>query len=83
MKPSDQDHTVFLSTYKYMLITGMLQFNRIKIGEECTYGKCSNFSDTSCLLKRSRQTVQTQIRLLRKKQSDRGSSLFAILTSIL
>ena len=36
-----------------------------------TYSKCSKISNTSCLLKRpSRQTAQTQIRLLLKKQSD-------------
>ena len=35
-----------------------------------SYGKCSKISNTSCLLKKSRQTVQTQIRLLLKKQSD-------------
>ena len=36
------------------------------------YGKCSKISNTSCLPKRPRQTVQTQIRLLLKKQSDQG-----------
>ena len=37
---------------------------------------------TSCLPRKSRQTGQTQIRLLLKKQSGAGSSLFAFLTSI-
>ena len=48
-----------------------------------SYGECSKISNTSCLpkFKRPRQTVQTQIRLLLQKSS--GSSLFAILTSIL
>ena len=32
-------------------------------------GKCSKITNTSCLLKKHRQTVQTQIRLLLKKQS--------------
>ena len=36
------------------------------------YGKCSKIINTSCLTKRPRQTVQTQIRLLLKKQSDLG-----------
>ena len=36
------------------------------------YGKCSKMSKSSCLPKRPRQTVQTQIRLLLKKQSDQG-----------
>ena len=35
-------------------------------------GKCSKISNTSCLPKRRRQTGQTQIRLLLKKQSDQG-----------
>ena len=34
------------------------------------YGKFSKISNTSCLQKRPRQTVQTHIRLLLKKQSD-------------
>ena len=36
------------------------------------YSKCFKTSNTSCLKKRPRQTVQTQIRLLLKKQSDQG-----------
>ena len=36
------------------------------------YGKCTKISNTGCLTKRSRQTRQTQIRLLLMKQSDRG-----------
>ena len=36
------------------------------------YGKCSKILNTSSLPKRSRQTGQTQIRLLLKKQSDQG-----------
>ena len=50
--------------------TGILQVNRIKILEECIYGRCSKTSNTSCQPKISRQTVQIQIRLLLKKQSD-------------
>ena len=47
------------------------------------YGKCSKILNTICLPKRSRQTVQTQIRLLQSKQSDQGlPCLFAILTSM-
>ena len=47
------------------------------------YGRCSKILNAICLPKGPRQTVQTQIRLLLKKQSDEGLSLFAILTSIL
>ena len=36
------------------------------------HGKCSKISNTRCLPKRPRQTVQTQIRLLLQKQSDQG-----------
>ena len=36
------------------------------------YRRCSKNSNTSCLLKRPRQTGQTQIRLLLKKQSDQS-----------
>ena len=36
------------------------------------YGKSSKILNTSWLQKRSRQTVQTKIRLLLKKQSDQG-----------
>ena len=36
------------------------------------YGKCSKILNTSCMLKQPRQTGQTQIRLLLKKQSDQG-----------
>ena len=35
-KPSDQDLHFFFSACKYMLITGMLQVIKIKIGEECS-----------------------------------------------
>ena len=38
----------------------------------CMYIKCSKISNTNHLPKRSRQTGQTQIRLLLKKQSDQG-----------
>ena len=37
-----------------------------------SYDKCSKVLKTNCLPKRTRQTVQTQIRLLPKKQSDQG-----------
>ena len=46
-------------------------------------GYVLNFLDTSCLPESHRQTVQTQIRLLLKKQSDQEYSLFAIQTRIL
>ena len=36
------------------------------------YAKYSKLLSTHCLPKRSRQTVQTQIRLLLRKQSDLG-----------
>ena len=36
------------------------------------YSKCSKSLNPSCLPKRPRQTPQTQIRLLQKKQSDQG-----------
>ena len=35
------------------------------------YGKCSKILNTSCLPKRPRQTSQTQIRLLLKKQGNK------------
>ena len=47
------------------------------------YGRFSKILNTSYLPKRGRQTVQTQTRLLLKKQSDQGLPCFAILTSIL
>ena len=40
--------------------------------KKSTFGKSSKISHTSCLPKRPRQTAQTQIRLLLKKQSDQG-----------
>ena len=54
------------------------------------FGEIRNYSDlvekckknTSCLAERPGQTVQTQIRLLLKKQSDQGLP-FAFLSSIL
>ena len=39
---------------------------------ETHYSKYSNISHTRCLLIRPRQTRQTRIRLLLKKQSDQG-----------
>ena len=52
---------------------------------EVSHCKCSKISNTSCLPKRPRQTMQTQIRLFLRKQSDqpRQDLLFARLTSIL
>ena len=41
-------------------------------GKQTLADRCSKISNTSGLLERSRQTVQTQIRLLLKKQSDQG-----------
>ena len=40
--------------------------------QKLQHGKFSNVSNTSCLPKQHRQTAQTQIRLLLKKQSDQG-----------
>ena len=40
------------------------------------YDKCSKISNTRCRQEQPRHTGQTQIRLLLKKQSDKGSSLF-------
>ena len=39
---------------------------------ETHYSKCSKISSTRCLLIRPRQTRQTRIRLLLRKQSDQG-----------
>ena len=39
-------------------------------GKQTLADRCSKISITSCLLKRFRQTVQTHIRLLLKKQYD-------------
>ena len=36
------------------------------------YGRCSKLLNTSCVSGRPRQTMQIQIRLLLKKQSDQG-----------
>ena len=49
------------------------------------YNRCSKILNTSCLPKRPRQTVQTKIILLLKKQSDYGlpSTRLAFLTTIL
>ena len=42
------------------------------LSKNSAYGKCSKILDSSFLPKRPRQTVQTKIRLLLKKQSDQG-----------
>ena len=42
------------------------------------HGKCFKISNTNCLQKRPRQTAQTQIRLLLKKQSDQGLHCFIV-----
>ena len=47
-----------------------INVNAVSSVEILRYGKFSKILNTSWLLKRSRQTVQTQIRLLLKKQSD-------------
>ena len=56
-------HIIFRLTSIHVLISAL-------------YSKCSKVSNTSCLVKRSRQTVQTQtsllFQLLLKKQSDQG-----------
>ena len=62
-------------------------YSQIDCLSTCKYkvlqNKCSKISNTGCLPKMPRQTVQTQIRLLLKKQSDQGlRSLFAFLTSV-
>ena len=43
---------------------------KYKIGSSFSFGKCSKISNISCLQKRTRQTVKTEISL--KKQSDQG-----------
>ena len=47
----------------------MLVEHEARLPEDKSLGKCSQISNTSCLL---RQTGQTQIRQLLKKQSDQG-----------
>ena len=42
------------------------------LSSQTDYCRCSKTSNTSCLPKTPRQTVQSQIRLLLKKQSDQG-----------
>ena len=46
--------------------------NKILNSSPAGYGKWFKFSNTSFLPNGPRQTVQTQIRLLKKKQSDQG-----------
>ena len=49
------------------------QHGRLKVTlAHMWYGKLFQILNTSCLLKRPRQTVQAQIRQLLKKQSDQG-----------
>ena len=59
-----QDITIFVIYCMSDWYLKGLMFNR-------SYSKCSNISNTSCLPKRPRQTVQTQIRLLLKKLSQK------------
>ena len=54
--------TIYLPKWKFW----------IQLSPKWYYGKCLKISNTSCLSKRARQTEQTQIRLLLKKQSDQG-----------
>ena len=51
-------------------------FRTFTIAKIANYGKCSKILNASCLLKRTRQTVQTQIRLPLQKQSDQGLLCF-------
>ena len=50
-------------------ILRLLSWNGMFLGD---YGRCSKILNTSCVSKRPRQTEQTLIRLLLKKQSDQG-----------
>ena len=50
----------------------VLKQEKIIICQYITFGKCSKISNTSYLHKRPRETRQTLIRLLLKKQSDQG-----------
>ena len=50
----------------------VLEFMCNYFSHQSVYGKCSKISNTSCLAKKHRQTVQTKIILLLKKQYDQG-----------
>ena len=67
---------MYKSFYYLVDVTGrcMVYSNIPKFGMKINYvyDKVSKISKTSCLPKRPRQTEQTQIRLLLKKQSDQG-----------
>ena len=52
-----------------LLRLNSLQYSRSSVQK---YSKSSKILNASCLLKKPRRTVQTQIRLLLKKQSDQG-----------
>ena len=56
-------------TFKFGIETDLF---KVCIYGSLMYGKCSKISNTSHLPKKPSQTVQTQIRLLLKKQSDQG-----------
>ena len=61
--PKNQELRMTLAKLlKYLSETGEYSF--------CIYGKCSKIWNTCCLPQRPRQTGQTLIRLLLKKQSD-------------
>ena len=59
----------------------IIQCSKLSRHSYICYGKCSKILNTSCLPNWSRQTVQTQIRLLLEKQSDQG--LLCLLLCIL
>ena len=64
-------HVTIASALEYTFYTWLDEVNVMFIQKfEC--GKCSKISNASYLPKKSTQTVQTQIRLLLKKQSDQG-----------
>ena len=65
---------------EFELLYHMAWKKSVDVCTNSEYGRCSKILNTSSLSKRHKQTVQTQTR---QKQSVSGTSLFAILTSIL
>ena len=83
---------MFSYTFAGLLFINLKKFSLLKVALfeilafkflNSSYDKCFKISNTSCLLKRPRQTVQSQIRQLLKKQSDLGLPCLLILTNIL
>ena len=56
--------------YTLESLISLFSYEEAKLG----IGKCSKILNAICLPKRPRKTVQTQIRLLLKNQSDQGLS---------